>query len=144
MQILSCVRVISSLFSSVFILDLRVFADSSWIVAYIADNQTIGIPVSTFTRHSFWYIFGFLNQSNALQAILADVCLMRQLSMNLQEAPDRKVLAGSLRTIGNLISGTDQQTAAVINYDVLPSLVRLLSQSSGQIRREVLSSFIFA
>lgn len=42
----------------------------------------------------------------------------------------------ALRTLGNIVSGNDAQTQAVVAANVLPALVPLLSHSKKNIRKE--------
>uniref|UniRef100_A0A914UW57 Importin subunit alpha n=1 Tax=Plectus sambesii TaxID=2011161 RepID=A0A914UW57_9BILA len=93
--------------------DSELLADACWVIAYIADDIAIG-----------------------LQAVLDEQRLVRQLVANLSKMDDRRVLSGSLRTIGNLITGNDEQTLSVLNHQVLPHLLKLLERSWGHIQRE--------
>lgn len=68
--------------------------------------------------------------------IFDETGLIAQLVANLGNIHDRRVLAGSLRAIGNIVTGDDDQTAIVIGENVISALERLVQAEGGQIRRE--------
>jgi hypothetical protein len=47
-----------------------------------------------------------------------------------------KVVTPALRTIGNIVTGTDTQTQAVLDSDVMAPLISLLSNKSKNVRKE--------
>ena len=47
-----------------------------------------------------------------------------------------QIIVPSLRCLGNIVSGNEQQTQAVIDANVLTNLVTLLSHSKKNIRKE--------
>jgi hypothetical protein len=47
-----------------------------------------------------------------------------------------QIVVPALRTLGNIVSGDDNQTQAVIDANVLPALTALLVNSKKNIRKE--------
>jgi importin subunit alpha-6/7 len=47
-----------------------------------------------------------------------------------------QIVVPALRTLGNIVSGDDSQTQAVVDANVLPALTGLLANSKKNIRKE--------
>lgn len=52
------------------------------------------------------------------------------------ESNVNQIIVPALRTLGNIVSGDDNQTQAVINANALPALTALLANSKKNIRKE--------
>ena len=64
-----------------------------------------------------------------VQAIVDEPGLLARLMANLKRMNERRLVSGCLRCLGNVITGNDQQTVAVLNLGVLPELVRFYGRN---------------
>jgi hypothetical protein len=70
-----------------------------------------------------------------LKAVLATGIAPRL--VELLGSTEAVVLAPAIRTVGNIVAGSDKQTQKIIDLNILPSLLNLLDHSEKNIRKEV-------
>lgn len=84
--------------------DEEVLTDACWALSYLSDGT-----------------------NDKIQAVIdAGVC---QRLVELLLHPSPSVLIPALRTVGNIVTGDDVQTQCIINHDVLPCLLSLLTHN---------------
>ncbi|WJX80044.1 hypothetical protein P8452_63092 [Trifolium repens] len=84
--------------------DEEVLTDACWALSYLSDGA-----------------------NDKIQGVIdAGVC-SRLVELLLHQAPS--VLIPALRTVGNIVTGDDMQTQVIINHQVLPCLVNLLTNN---------------
>jgi len=111
-KIQSCIPVIAKLLMQ---RDEEVLTDSCWALSYITDDQTTG------------------NQKIAAVIQQKDVCSRL---IHLLQHGKSSVQVPSLRTIGNIVTGDDHQTQAMLRHNPLPALLGMLSCQKKTLRKE--------
>ncbi|KAH8287859.1 hypothetical protein KR018_003147 [Drosophila ironensis] len=91
--------------------DKQVQADACWALSYVTDDDNIKI-----------------------QAVVDSDAVPRLVDLLRTDEPS--VIVPALRTVGNIVTGTDQQTDVVIAAGALPRLGYLLHNSKGNIVKE--------
>jgi HEAT repeat protein len=95
--------------------DNEVLTDSCWALSYITDDQT---------------------EDNAkIGAVVSCEGVCARLVHLLQHGP-QAVQVPALRTIGNIVTGDDKQTQAMLNCKPLPALLGTLSRQKKSLRKE--------
>lgn len=61
--------------------------------------------------------------------------------IELLDSGDKSIHDAAVRTVGNIISGSDSQTQIMIQLNVLPTLVRLLDHPRSKTRKEICWTF---
>ena len=84
---------------------------------------------------ALWAISHMTDSELAIDPVLRSG-LLATLSAALA-VPDHLIIIPALRALGNIVSGTNEQTQAVISSGVLPSLKKLLSHPRKGIQKEV-------
>jgi len=111
-QIKACVPVLAKL---VMQNDSEVLTDSCWALSYVTDDQTQGnIKIQSVVQQS---------------GICARLIYLLQHGNNSVQVP-------ALRTIGNIVTGDDKQTAIVLAANPLPALLGTLSCQRKSLRKE--------
>ncbi|XP_034481880.1 importin subunit alpha-like [Drosophila innubila] len=82
-----------------------------------------------------WILANVVKSDNLIQAVL-DTDAVPRLVYLLDTCSNSRVIVSALRCIGNIVSGTDRQTDAVIDCGVLPTLGKLLQHSHHIIVKE--------
>jgi len=96
--------------------DHEVQADACWALSYLSDEDKKTEPSDKIER--------VLN-SNVVGRLV-----------ELMMSPKLSVRTPALRTIGNLVTGTNQQTQVVLNHNVLRALLHLLQDGTANIQQE--------
>uniref|UniRef100_A0A1J3G096 Importin subunit alpha n=1 Tax=Noccaea caerulescens TaxID=107243 RepID=A0A1J3G096_NOCCA len=84
--------------------DEEVLTDACWALSYLSDNS-----------------------NDKIEAVIAAGVVPRLIELLAHSSPT--VLIPALRTIGNIVTGDDQQTQTVLDHQVLPCLLNLLTNS---------------
>jgi len=95
----------------------EILCDATWTLAYLIDHSPMNddrIGLAFNTPGLVRKIIDFLKSNS------------------------NRILAGSLRTVGNIITGTDEQTTRILNMNVLGGLTQLLEMREEQVVRETL------
>jgi len=95
--------------------DPEVLTDSCWALSYVTDDQTQG------------------NQK--IQAVVSQPGICARLIYLLQHGTNA-VQVPALRTIGNIVTGDDSQTQAMLEQNPLPALLGTLSCQRKSLRKE--------
>lgn len=111
-EIKACIPVFAKL---VMQRDDEILTDSCWALSYITDDQTNG------------------NQKIAAVIEQKDIC--PRLIYLLQHGKSQ-VQVPALRTIGNIVTGDDQQTQVMLEHNPLPALLGMLSCQKKSLRKE--------
>jgi importin subunit alpha-1 len=94
--------------------DEEVLVDTCWALSYVSDDKT---------------------EHNAqIDALIRSGVVKRVIELLGHEST--AIQQPALRTIGNIVTGTDEQTQVVLDCGALPYLLRLLSSSKRLIRKE--------
>jgi importin subunit alpha-1 len=94
--------------------DEEVLVDTCWALSYLSDDKT---------------------ENNAqIDAIIRSGLVPRVIELLGHEST--AIQQPALRTIGNIVTGTDEQTQTVLDGGALPYLLRLLSSTKRLIRKE--------
>uniref|UniRef100_A0A915DE78 Importin subunit alpha n=1 Tax=Ditylenchus dipsaci TaxID=166011 RepID=A0A915DE78_9BILA len=93
----------------------EIISDSVWSIAYLIDHATL--------------------EGERITAVFDEPGLVRVL-VSLLKSSCTRVLAGSLRAVGNIITGTDEQTTRMLDFDILPDLNKLMNSDLLQVSRE--------
>jgi importin subunit alpha-1 len=56
--------------------------------------------------------------------------------IKLLDHPYLSILIPALRTLGNIVTGSDMQTTQVVEFNALPKFIELLSHDKRAVRRE--------
>lgn len=91
--------------------DHKLLADTCWALAYVTDDD-----------------------NNMIQEVLDAEAVPRLVT--LLDTDESSIIVPALRTVGNIVTGTDEQTDVVINAGGLPKLVRLLQHPKAIIVKE--------
>uniref|UniRef100_A0A183BJJ3 Importin subunit alpha n=1 Tax=Globodera pallida TaxID=36090 RepID=A0A183BJJ3_GLOPA len=116
---LECVsRLISALHSTISLsVNGEILCDSVWSIAYLMDHAAAdGERIDL-----------LLAQPGIVVSIVA-----------LLKSDSVRALTGALRTVGNIITGTDEQTTAILDFGVLNDLKVLVDSDIHQVSRECL------
>lgn len=89
----------------------ELLADACWALSYLSDAEDQRVQM--------------LVDTGAVPRLVQLTC-----------RPQYDVQLPALRTVGNIVSGTHEQTQAVLNAGVLPSLLGLLNHNKRNIRKE--------
>lgn len=92
--------------------DQETSIDASWALSYISDGD-----------------------DSRIQAVVDQAGVISSL-INMLASGKASAIVPSLRCIGNIVSGSDKQTQAVIDHSALPVLACLLSNQKKNIRKE--------
>lgn len=111
-QIQSCIPVLAKLIMQS---DPEVLTDSCWALSYVTDDQTKG--------------------NIKIQAVVSQPGICARLIYLLQHGTNA-VQVPALRTIGNIVTGDDRQTQAMLEQKPLPALLGTLSCQSKSLRKE--------
>merc|ERR1712130_99844 len=111
-QIKACVPVLAKL---VMQNDNEVLTDSCWALSYVTDDQTQG--------------------NIKIQSVVQQAGICARLIYLLQHGSN-SVQVPALRTIGNIVTGDDKQTAIVLSSNPLPALLGTLSCQRKSLRKE--------
>ncbi|KAL7072703.1 hypothetical protein ACQ4LE_007683 [Meloidogyne hapla] len=111
-------RLLSSLHVTISLYDTgEILCDAVWCIAYLIDHATIEGE-----RIDLLFV-----QPGLAASIVA-----------LLKSDSLRALTGALRTVGNIITGTDEQTTAILDFGVLEDLSDLVNSNVHQISRECL------
>ncbi|XP_017859998.1 PREDICTED: importin subunit alpha [Drosophila arizonae] len=91
--------------------DIQVLADACWALSYVTDDE-----------------------NNKIQAVVDTNAVPRLVQLLQTDEPS--IIVPALRSVGNIVTGTDQQTDVVIAAGGLPKLGMLLQHSKGNIVKE--------
>ena len=119
--IFQCVsRLLSSLHTTITVFGTgEILCDAVWCVAYLIDHATVeGERVSTRTP---FFLSKFTNFTQ-IDLLFAQPALVVNI-VALLKSDSIRALTGALRTVGNIITGTDEQTTAILDFGVLEDLV---------------------
>jgi hypothetical protein len=111
-QIKTCIPVLAKLLMQN---DPEVLTDSCWALSYVTDDQTQG------------------NQK--IQAVIEQTGICQRLIYLLQHGTNA-VQVPALRTIGNIVTGDDAQTQAMLAPNPLPALLGTLTCQRKSLRKE--------
>jgi len=111
-KIQSCIPVIAKLLMQ---RDEEILTDSCWALSYITDDQTTG--------------------NLKIAAVIQQKEVCSRLIYLLQHGKST-VQVPSLRTIGNIVTGDDRQTQAMLRHNPLPALLGMLSCQKKTLRKE--------
>ncbi|XP_022686306.1 importin subunit alpha-5-like [Varroa jacobsoni] len=90
-----------------------VISDACWSLSYISDGT-----------------------DDRIQEVVDQYVLDRLVSI-ISSSNDRNLVVPALRTLGNIVTGTDVQTQAVIDHGALPAFRHLLTNETLNLRKEV-------
>nr|CAD2174983.1 unnamed protein product [Meloidogyne enterolobii] len=111
-------RLLSSLHVTLSLYDTgEILCDAVWCIAYLIDHATI--------------------EGERIDLLFAQPGLAASI-VNLLKSDSLRALTGALRTVGNIITGTDEQTTAILDLGVLEDLSDLVNSNVHQISRECL------
>lgn len=111
-QIQGCIPVLAKLIMQS---DPEVLTDSCWALSYVTDDQTKG--------------------NIKIQAVVSQPGICARLIYLLQHGTNA-VQVPALRTIGNIVTGDDRQTQAMLEQKPLPALLGTLSCQRKSLRKE--------
>ncbi|KAF6002008.1 Importin alpha subunit (Karyopherin alpha subunit) (Serine-rich RNA polymerase I suppressor protein) [Cyanidiococcus yangmingshanensis] len=94
--------------------DEEVLVDTCWALSYLSDDKT--------------------ENNSQIDAIIRSGIVPRVIELLGHEST--AIQQPALRTIGNIVTGTDEQTQTVLDCGALPYLLRLLSSAKRLIRKE--------
>ncbi|KAH7725808.1 Armadillo/beta-catenin-like repeat family protein [Aphelenchoides avenae] len=115
---LALLRVVKAMHASLSIYkDENLLCDAVWSIAFAID--------------------GIEDNGRRIDVVLAEEGLAQKLVALLRHEK-RSVCSGALRAVGNIITGTDLQTTAMLNFGVLTELQPLLKSEHSQTVRETL------
>eukprot|EP01084_Bolivina_argentea_P128430 227020_1 len=97
--------------------DNEILDDSSWAMSYLMDVEE-------------WNS----TEMQMIDIIINNGSLHRLIQLLDHELP--KIIHAALRTIGNIVTGSDDQTQQVINFGVLKKLHHLMTYDTPEIKRE--------
>lgn len=98
--------------------DDDVIAEAAWSLSFLSDDTgATNLP-----------------ENHKIEAVIHSGCLPRLIA--LLSHPNPNIKTPALRTIGNIVTGTNFQTQMVLNNNVLPPLISLLTNNRRGIRRE--------
>lgn len=95
----------------------EILCDAVWCIAYLIDHATV--------------------EGERVDILFAQPGLVSKI-VELLKSDSIRALTGALRTVGNIITGTDEQTTAILDFDVLDDLSVLVNSNIHQISRECL------
>lgn len=116
-----CLQVLQRL---VYSHDNDVIIDAFWALSYFCDGEK--------TPHGD-------NSKERVDAIIK-VCVCRR-AVELLESQNYLIVIPALRLVGNICTGTNEQTDFILECDVLPRLNRLLEHQRKNIRKETCWTF---
>jgi len=85
---------------------------------------------------ALWAVSHMTDSDAAIDSVLACQDLVQKLALALT-FNDSLIITPALRSLGNIVTGTNEQTQAVLNANVLPSLKNLLHNPRRNIQKEV-------
>jgi len=108
--------------------DIQILCDGCWGLSYVLDNETITKDSNTPTNAQ-------LDKEKMKMQLVYESGALKKL-IELLNHKNHNVIHPSLRAIGNIVTGPEQQTQQVINLGVLDKLLKLLPSEIPQIKRE--------
>jgi len=85
---------------------------------------------------ALWAVSHMTDSDVAIPYVLKCDGLVQKLALALN-FPDHLIITPALRSLGNIVTGTNEQTQAVLDAGVLPSLKKLLHNPRRSIQKEV-------
>lgn len=108
-----CLPVLAGLLDAA---DADVVADAAWALSFICDEST--------------------KENLRIQAVLDCGVLPRVVQLLGDERTHKMVRMPLLRVVGNVVTGSDEQTQLVLNHGTLPALAKLLAVPGSRLRKE--------
>lgn len=96
----------------------EILCDTVWCIAYLIDHATVDGERVGFCLEHFNHITIFCQ----IDLLFAQPGLVGCI-VALLKSDSIRALTGALRTVGNIITGTDEQTTAILDFGVLEDLV---------------------